>query len=292
MAGPLASKVVIVTGGASGIGRAVAGRIVSDGGAVVIAGRRRDAGERAAEQLRAGGGRALFVATDVTVERDAERLAATAVTEFGRLDGAVNNAGGVSAAGPVHTIGAAAWHAELEQNLTSVFHCLKFQIPAMIASAGGGSIINNASTGGVRGDTRPGGVRGRQARGGRPYPFGRAGVRGPRRAGQRAGHRQRRYAADEVDLGPEGVAARAPVHEHPEERELVGIEGVLPGREHPHDLPLVHEHGHGVGLDDGPGELADVVVGPFVDDLALRAVGRRDEFAACLVENAHRIAPP
>ena len=151
MAGPLASKVVIVTGGSSGIGRAVAGRVVSDGGAVVIAGRRRDAGERAAEQLRAGGGRALFVAADVTVERDAERLVAAAVTEFGRLDGAVNNAGGVSAAGPVHTIGGAAWHAELEQNLTSVFYCLKFQIPAMTGPAGGGSIINNASTGGVRG---------------------------------------------------------------------------------------------------------------------------------------------
>jgi NAD(P)-dependent dehydrogenase (short-subunit alcohol dehydrogenase family) len=151
MAGPLASKVVIVTGGASGIGRAVAGRIASEGGAVVIAGRRRDAGERAAEQLRADGGRALFVAADVTVERDAERLVAAAVTEFGRLDGAVNNAGGVSAAGPVHAVGAGAWHAELEQNLTSVFYCLKFQIPAMIGSAGGGSIINNASTGGVRG---------------------------------------------------------------------------------------------------------------------------------------------
>ena len=151
MAGPLASKVVIVTGGASGIGRAVADRIVSDGGAVVIAGRRRDAGKRAAEQLRAGGGRALFVAADVTGERDAERLVAAAVTEFGRLDGAVNNAGGVSAAGPVHAIAGAAWHAELEQNLTSVFYCLKFQIPAMIASAGGGSIINNASIGGMRG---------------------------------------------------------------------------------------------------------------------------------------------
>jgi NAD(P)-dependent dehydrogenase (short-subunit alcohol dehydrogenase family) len=151
MAGPLASKVVIVTGGASGIGRAVAGRIIADGGAVVIAGRRRDAGKRAAEQLRAGGGRALFVAADVTVERDAERLVAAAVTEFGRLDGAVNNAGGVSAAGPVHTVGSGAWHAELEQNLTSVFYCLKFQIPAMTGSADGGSIINNASTGGVRG---------------------------------------------------------------------------------------------------------------------------------------------
>jgi NAD(P)-dependent dehydrogenase (short-subunit alcohol dehydrogenase family) len=151
MAGRLASKVVIVTGGATGIGRAVSGRIVADGGAVVIGGRRRDAGERAAGQLRAAGGRALFVATDVTVERQVERLVAAAVAEFGRLDGAVNNAGGVNAAGPVEAVDDAAWHADLAQNLTSVFYCLKFQIPAMIGSAGGGSIVNNASIGGVRG---------------------------------------------------------------------------------------------------------------------------------------------
>ena len=100
MAGHLASKVVIVTGGATGIGYAVAGRAVSDGAAVVIGGRRGDVGERAAERLRDGGGRALFVATDVTVEQEVERLVAAAVTEFGRLDGAVNNAGGVTAVGP------------------------------------------------------------------------------------------------------------------------------------------------------------------------------------------------
>jgi NAD(P)-dependent dehydrogenase (short-subunit alcohol dehydrogenase family) len=128
------------------------------------------------------------------------------VTEFGRLDGAINKAGGVSAAGPVHTVGSGAWHAELEQNLTSVFYCLKFQIPAMIGSADGGSIINNASTREC-GDTRPGGVRGGQARGRRPHPLGRVGVRGPRRTGQRAGHWQRRHTAVP---GPAGRAARGP----------------------------------------------------------------------------------
>jgi NAD(P)-dependent dehydrogenase (short-subunit alcohol dehydrogenase family) len=148
MTGRLQSKVVIVTGGATGIGRAVAGRVIADGGAVVIAGRREAAGEQAAAELRKGGGQALFVATDVTVEREAERLVEVAVAEFGRLDGAVNNAGGVNAMGPVHTVGSEAWHTELEHNLTSVFYCLKFQIPAM---TGGGSIINNASIGGVRG---------------------------------------------------------------------------------------------------------------------------------------------
>ena len=148
MAARLQSKVVIVTGGATGIGRAVASRVVAEGGAVVIAGRRADAGEQAAAELRKDGGQALFVATDVTVEREAERLVEAAVAEFGRLDGAVNNAGGVNAMGPVHTVDSEAWHAELEQNLTSVFYCLKFQMPAM---TGGGSIINNASIGGVRG---------------------------------------------------------------------------------------------------------------------------------------------
>ena len=150
MTGRLASKVVVVTGGGTGIGRAVAGRASAEGAAVVIAGRRSDVGERAAAELREAGGRALFVATDVTVEGDVERLVQAAVAEFGRLDGAFNNAGGVAATGPVDTLAAPDWHADLAQNLTGVFYSLKFEIPA-IAAAGGGSIVNNASIGGVRG---------------------------------------------------------------------------------------------------------------------------------------------
>ena len=151
MAGRLSSKVVIVTGGSTGIGRAVAARVVAEGGAVVIAGRRPEPGERAAAELRADGGQALFAATDVTLERDVERLVETAVAEFGRLDGALNNAGGVNATAPLPGVNARDWHTDLEQNLTGVFYCLKYQIPAMISTAGGGSIINNASIGGVRG---------------------------------------------------------------------------------------------------------------------------------------------
>jgi hypothetical protein len=97
MTGRLASKVVVVTGGGTGIGRAVAGQAVADGAAVVIGGRRKDVGERAATELRGSGGRALFVASDVTVEADVARLVEGAVREFGRLDGAFNNAGGVAA---------------------------------------------------------------------------------------------------------------------------------------------------------------------------------------------------
>lgn len=151
MAGRLAGKVFVVTGGGTGIGRAVAGRVIAEGGAVVIAGRRRDVGEAAAAELRGAGGQARFVAGDVTVAADAERLAQQAVAGFGRLDGAFNNAGGVSATGPVQTIEDAAWRAEVDHNLTSVFYSLKFQIPAILATAGRGSIVNNASIGGVRG---------------------------------------------------------------------------------------------------------------------------------------------
>ena len=65
-------------------------------------------------RLRSGGGRALFAATDVTVAAEAERLVRVAVAEFGKLDGAFNNAGGVKAGGHVQSIDGAAWHADLD----------------------------------------------------------------------------------------------------------------------------------------------------------------------------------
>jgi NAD(P)-dependent dehydrogenase (short-subunit alcohol dehydrogenase family) len=145
------SKVVVVTGGSSGIGRAVAERVAAEGAAVVIGARRRDAGEEVVTGIRAAGGHALFAATDVTVESQVAALVRTAVEEFGRLDGAFNNAGGVNAAfGPVERLGEPDWRADLEQNLTSVYYSLKHEVPALLA-AGGGSIVNNAGLGGVVG---------------------------------------------------------------------------------------------------------------------------------------------
>jgi NAD(P)-dependent dehydrogenase (short-subunit alcohol dehydrogenase family) len=146
----LESKVVVVTGGSSGIGRAVAERVTSEGAAVVIGARRTDLGREVAAGIRATGGQALFVATDVTVEADVAGLARTAVAEFGRLDGAFNNAGGVHASGVVQEIDDAEWRADLDQNLSSVFYSLKYQVPAMLAS-GGGAIVNNAALAGVVG---------------------------------------------------------------------------------------------------------------------------------------------
>jgi NAD(P)-dependent dehydrogenase (short-subunit alcohol dehydrogenase family) len=123
----LKSKVVMVVGATSGIGRAVSLRAAAEGAIVVAAGRRDDLGKGL---------------DDVAAAVEA------AVAEFGRLDCAVNNAGGVVAAGPLDRIAGDAWRAELDLNLTSVFHGLKHQLPA-IRAAGGGAVVNNASTAGV-----------------------------------------------------------------------------------------------------------------------------------------------
>jgi NAD(P)-dependent dehydrogenase (short-subunit alcohol dehydrogenase family) len=151
VAGRLESKVVVVTGASSGIGRAVAQRVASEGAAVVIGARREDQGRQVAAEITAAGGRSMFVPMDVTVEAEVGSLVRAAMTGFGRLDGAFNNAGDVEAFGPLPEIDSTTWQAELTRNLSSVFYCLKAEIPAILSGRSGGSIINNASTGGVAG---------------------------------------------------------------------------------------------------------------------------------------------
>lgn len=90
MSGILADKIAVVTGGTSGIGERIAALFVAEGARVVIAGRRRDRGERLAATL---GSAACFVRTDVTVEAEVRAMIAAAVEKFGRLDCLVNNAG-------------------------------------------------------------------------------------------------------------------------------------------------------------------------------------------------------
>ncbi len=143
-------KVVIVTGGTSGIGLAAARRLAAEGAAVVVAGRRKDVGDEAARSIRDAGGQALFVPTDATVEADVAGLVEAAVREFGRLDAAFDNAGGASAFGGVAEVSAEAFAADVALNLHSAFFALKHQVPAIIA-AGGGSVLLNASNLGVVG---------------------------------------------------------------------------------------------------------------------------------------------
>ena len=141
-------KVILVVGATSGIGRAVAYRVAAEGAAVMLAGRRQDLGQQAVAYIENRGGRAAFVRCDATVETDVAAAVGHCIRHFGRLNGAVNNAGGVVATGPIANLRATDWEADLASNLTSVFYGLKHQLPA-IHDAGGGAVINNASSAGV-----------------------------------------------------------------------------------------------------------------------------------------------
>src|SRR5579883_2224646 len=91
--GRVEGKVIIVTGGATGIGRGISEVLAREGARVVIANRNRERGEEAAAAIGGQGGEALFVPTDVAKEDDCRHLVACAVERYGRLDGLVNNAG-------------------------------------------------------------------------------------------------------------------------------------------------------------------------------------------------------
>jgi NAD(P)-dependent dehydrogenase (short-subunit alcohol dehydrogenase family) len=143
-------KVCLVTGGGSGIGRATALKMAEEGAAaVLIAGRRQAAIESAAAECESLGAEALAVRTDVTREAEVERLVATAVTRYGRLDAAFNNAGFQEKRAPLERQASAVYDAVFDTNVRAVFLCLRHQLPVMFAQ-GAGRIVVNASVSGVR----------------------------------------------------------------------------------------------------------------------------------------------
>jgi NAD(P)-dependent dehydrogenase (short-subunit alcohol dehydrogenase family) len=136
--------VAIVTGAASGIGKSVAERYAQEGIAVVLSDVNQTLGEQAADQIRLAGGQATFVEADVSRPADCERMVATAMEQYGRLDYACNNAGIGGEQNPTADYSVEGWQQILSINLSGVFFCMKYQIPAMLKS-GGGAIVNMAS---------------------------------------------------------------------------------------------------------------------------------------------------
>jgi NAD(P)-dependent dehydrogenase (short-subunit alcohol dehydrogenase family) len=146
----MAEKVCLVTGGGSGIGRAAARQMAGEGAtAVVIGGRRESEIERTAAECRALGSEALALRTDVTREEEVERLVATAVERYGRLDVAFNNAGVQERRAPLEAQGNVVYDDVFDANVRGVFLCLRHQLPVMFAN-GRGRIVVNASVSGVR----------------------------------------------------------------------------------------------------------------------------------------------
>jgi NAD(P)-dependent dehydrogenase (short-subunit alcohol dehydrogenase family) len=141
----LAGKVAIVTGASRGIG-AEAARVFADAGAAVaLAARSADALDSVAREIVAAGGQAIAVPTDVTSAEAVERLVERSVEEFGRLDVALNNAGGgISGKAALADVPSEDMDWALDLDLRGAFLSMKYEIPAMLET-GGGAIVNVSS---------------------------------------------------------------------------------------------------------------------------------------------------
>jgi NAD(P)-dependent dehydrogenase (short-subunit alcohol dehydrogenase family) len=151
MAGMLAEKVSIVTGAASGIGRAAALALAREGAKVMVADMIADKAEETVKLVREAGGEAAFARCDVTRAADVEALVETVVKTWGRLDCAYNNAG---TSGPMlrtADITEEEFDRVIEIDLKGVWLCMKYEIRRMLKQGKGGAIVNTASAAGLVG---------------------------------------------------------------------------------------------------------------------------------------------
>ncbi len=151
----LKHKVAFLTGAGAGIAKATAKRFAAEGAKVAIVELNRDAGDAVEKEIRAAGGDALFIETDVTQDGSMKRAMDATLARFGRLDIIFNCAGGsLQEDVPVHEMDLAVWHHTINLNLLHPFLSCRHGIPHMI-KAGGGAIINVTSHLGLMGSMKP-----------------------------------------------------------------------------------------------------------------------------------------
>jgi NAD(P)-dependent dehydrogenase (short-subunit alcohol dehydrogenase family) len=143
-------RVALVTGAASGIGRATAGAFAAAGAAVVIADVDDEAGALAVDEITATGGAAIYVHADVRLDADVAAMVRHCVDTFGRLDCAFNNAGIEQPPGTLVDETEEGWDRLFAVNVKGVWLCMRHEIPQMLEQ-GGGSIVNASSVGGLVG---------------------------------------------------------------------------------------------------------------------------------------------
>ncbi|MDI6028546.1 SDR family NAD(P)-dependent oxidoreductase [Corticibacterium sp. UT-5YL-CI-8] len=149
MAKRFSNKVILITGAASGIGRAAALRIASEGGSLIISDRNIDSGrEVAREALERGAPAANTIAFDAADAQSCAEMVDQAVSIHGRLDCLINNAG-VLKRGHFLEMTAADWSLVVSVNLTSLFHIIQRALPSLISSRG--NVVSTASTAGIEG---------------------------------------------------------------------------------------------------------------------------------------------
>ena len=140
----LENKVAVVTGGGSGIGRSICLLYAAEGARVVVSDINEQVGQETASQITSAGGEAVFVRADTSSPEDNRSLVDQAVSRFGALHVAVNNAGIGGPLSPTGEYPVDGWDRVIAINLSGVFYGMRYQIPAMLES-GGGSVVNVAS---------------------------------------------------------------------------------------------------------------------------------------------------
>jgi len=150
MAGRVAGKIALITGGGSGIGRATAQIFAREGAKVVVADVVVAGGEETVRLIKAAGGEATFVKTDVSQPAEAEAMVKKTIETYGQLDCAFNNAGIEGVIQPTVDYGEAHWDRVLAINLKGVWLCMKYELQQMLRQ-GSGAIVNTASVAGLIG---------------------------------------------------------------------------------------------------------------------------------------------
>src|SRR5271166_948528 len=150
MAGRLESKTALITGGASGIGRAAAMVFAREGARVAVADMQREGGEETVKAIRQAGGQAVFVRCDVSSNEDVRGAIDAVVKAYGRLDCAFNNAGIIAPIGKLADETEEWFDRTIAVNLKGVWFCMKYEIKQMLKQ-NGGAIVNTASAAGLVG---------------------------------------------------------------------------------------------------------------------------------------------
>ncbi|MEZ2391641.1 SDR family NAD(P)-dependent oxidoreductase [bacterium RCC_150] len=152
LAGPMSGKTALVTGASRGIGAGIAVALAEAGAQLVLAARDTAALSMQVDAIQSRGGKALALPVDVTDEDSVKALLAEVHDRFGRLDAAVNNAGGGGRApAPLAEWASADFDSAIAVNLRGVFLCLKYEIGLMLEAGNGGAIVNMSSTAGEQG---------------------------------------------------------------------------------------------------------------------------------------------
>src|SRR5690606_16908888 len=144
-------KVALVTGAGTGNGEAIAERLFKGGAAVVLVSRHLDPVKYVCSRIDPKAERTLAIESDVQDPKAIEGAIKKAINKFGRLDFAVNNAGITGTAGiPIQDVDIDVWREVIDIDLSGIFYCMKYEIPAML-SGGGGAIVNMSSANGLVG---------------------------------------------------------------------------------------------------------------------------------------------